>query len=348
MQTMQTTPLGCSGLTVSRLCLGTMNFGASVDEAAAHAQLDMALEAGITFLDTAELYPSPPSPESFGVTEEIIGRWLKARGTRDRVVIATKAAGRSRMPWLRPWEGGTTLDARNIEAAVDGSLRRLGTDVIDLYQLHWPDRKTNIFGQLGYAPAAREDAVPLQETLGVLGRLVEAGKIRAVGLCNETPWGVMKALAIAEAAGLPRVATVQNPYNLLNRTFEIGLAEISHREDVGLLAYAPLSMGMLSGKYLGGARPAGSRLSEHRHFARFLEGEEAAARYAALARDHGLEPATLAIAYVLSRPFTASVLIGATSQDQLRQNIAAAEAVLSDEVIAAVEAIHGDRPNPVP
>ncbi|MCA1974786.1 MAG: aldo/keto reductase [Caenispirillum sp.] len=345
---MQTTTLGRSGLSVSRLCLGTMNFGASVDEAAAHAQLDMAVEAGITFLDTAELYPSPPDAGSFGATEAMIGRWLAARGSRDKVVIATKATGRSRMPWLRPWEGGTRLDARNIEAAVEGSLRRLGTDVIDLYQLHWPDRKTNIFGQLGYTPAAKDDPVPLEETLDVLGRLVEAGKIRAVGLCNETPWGVMTALALAEAHGLPRVASVQNPCNLLNRTFEIGLAEIAHREDVGLLAYAPLSMGMLTGKYLGGARPAGSRLSKHRHFARFLEGEEAAARYAALAREHGMEPATLALAWVLSRPFTASVLIGATSPEQLRRNIAAAEVTLSDEVIAAIDAIHADHPNPVP
>lgn len=345
---MQTTSLGRSGLSVSRLCLGTMNYGASVDEAAAHAQLDMALDAGVTFLDTAELYPSPPDAASFGATEAMIGRWLAARGTRDKVVIATKATGRSRMPWLRPWEGGTRLDARNIEAAVEGSLRRLGTDVIDLYQLHWPDRKTNIFGQLGYTPAAKDDAVPLEETLDALGRLVEAGKIRAVGLCNETPWGVMTALALAEAHGLPRVASVQNPYNLLNRTFEVGLAEIAHREDVGLLAYAPLSMGMLTGKYLGGARPEGSRLSEHRHFARFLEGEEAAGRYAALARDHGMEPATLALAWVLSRPFTASVLIGATSPEQLRRNIAAAEVTLSDEVIAAVDAIHADHPNPVP
>lgn len=345
---MQKTTLGRSGLSVSRLCLGTMNFGASVDEAGAFAQLDMALDAGIDLIDTAELYPTPPTPHGFGVTEEIIGRWLKARGTRDRVVIATKVTGRSRSSWVRPWDGDTRLDTRNIEAAIDGSLRRLGTDVIDLYQLHWPDRRTNNFGRLDYTPVAKDDPVPLAETLGALGRLVEAGKIRAIGLCNETPWGVMKALALAEALGLPRVATVQNPYNLLNRTPEIGLAEIVHREEVGLLAYAPLSMGMLTGKYLGGARPPGARLTEHGHFHRFLEGEEAAARYATLARDHGLEPAELALAWVLSRPITASVLIGASSLDQLRRNIAAAAITLPADVLAALDAIHGERPNPVP
>lgn len=344
---MQYASLGAGELRVSRLCLGTMNFGAQCDEQASHAQLDLALERGVNFIDTAEIYPSPPSAENYGLSERYIGSWLRRSGARDQVVLATKVAGRSRLPWLRPWEGGTRLDARNIEAALDGSLRRLQTEYIDLYQLHWPDRRTNIFGQLGYRHSDRDEAVELEETLGALGRLVEKGKIRCIGLCNETPWGLMSALTLAER-GLPRVVSVQNPYNLLNRVFEIGLAEVAHREEIGLLAYAPLSMGMLTGKYLEGSRPAGARLSEHAHFERYLSGAEEAAQYVALAREHGLEPAHMALAFAASRPFTASVLLGASSLQQLSDNLDALSVALPQALLEDIEAVHQAKPNPVP
>ncbi|MFM1890928.1 MAG: hypothetical protein RLZ44_5, partial [Pseudomonadota bacterium] len=272
------------------------------------------------------------------------------RRCRDRVVIATKVAGPGRdwLPYIRG--GGNRLDRGNIQAAVHASLRRLGTDVIDLYQLHWPDRHTNCFGQLGYVHPDHDDMTPLLETLQVLSELVLAGKVRQIGVSNETPWGLMQYLRLAERHGLPRMVSIQNPYSLLNRSFEVGLAEIAHRERVGLLAYSPLGFGVLSGKYLNGARPAGSRLALFDSYTRYSnpQAEAATAAYVALARAHGVAPAQLALAYVTSRPFVTANIIGATRMDQLETNLASTELQLSEELLAGIEAIHTEHPNPSP
>ena len=346
---MEYRPLGDSGLRVSLIGLGTMTFGEQNSESEAFAQLDRAVDAGVNLIDTAELYPVPPREETYGRTEAIIGRWLAARpGTRQRMLIATKAASRADwIPWIR---GGPRLDRRHLEAALEGSLRRLGVETIDLYQLHWPDRNTNFFGRLGYEHDPEDDPIPLLETLEVLGDFVRAGKVRAIGVSNETPWGVMKLLSLAEKTGLPRIVSIQNPYNLLNRSYEIGLAEVSLRENVGLLAYSPLAFGVLSGKYLGGARPQGARLTLFSRFDRYSNprAQRATEAYVAIAREAGLSPAQMALAYVNSRPFLASNLIGATTLDQLEENLASAELQLPAEVIEAIEAVHDDNPNPSP
>ena len=267
---MKYSQLGTTGVQVSRICLGTMTFGEQNTEAEAHAQLDAAFDAGINFIDTAEMYPVPPKAETYGDTERYIGSWLRRSGRRDRVILATKVMGPSEdLRYVR--DGSTRLDRRNIEAAIDASLERLGTDYIDLYQLHWPDRRSNFFGKLGYVHDPQDDPIPLEETLAALGRLVEAGKVRFIGVSNETPWGVMRYLQLAAERGLPRIVSIQNPYNLLNRSFEVGLAEIAHRESVGLLAYSPLGFGVLSGKYLDGQRPEGARLSRFQRFQRYTK-----------------------------------------------------------------------------
>lgn len=346
---MQHVKLGRTGLSVSRLCLGTMTFGLQCDEETSFAILDRAFEAGITFIDTADVYPLGGDRSTVGRTEEIIGRWLRARRNREQVVLATKVCGRSdSVPWIRGSK--LRLDRANIQKAVDCSLQRLRTDYIDLYQLHWPDRDTNYFGKLGYTPGDDGEAVPIEETLCVLRDFVRIGKIRHVGVCNETPWGVMTALAAGERLGLPRIESVQNPYSLLNRTFEIGLAEIAHREQVGLLAYSPLGFGVLSGKYAGGARPAGARLTMFDRFRRYLtpEGEAATLAYVELARRHGMEPAQLALAFVNSRPFLTSTIIGASRIEQLAENVASVERTLSGDILAEIEGIHQRHPNPCP
>ncbi|MDR9439149.1 MAG: NADP(H)-dependent aldo-keto reductase [Halomonas sp.] len=343
---MQTRPLGDTGIEVSRLCLGTMTFGEQNSEAEAHEQLDRAVAFGIDFIDTAEMYPVPPRAETQGRTETYIGSWLKRRGCRDDVIIATKATG----PGLDHVRGGPRLTREHLHQAIDESLARLQTDYVDLYQLHWPDRKANFFGRLGYEPDPEEDATPLEETLSALKELVDAGKVRAIGLSNDTPWGVMRALQLADSLGLPRVASIQNPYSLLNRTFEVGLAEIAHREGVGLLAYSPLAFGMLSGKYLDGARPAGARLTLFERFQRYTNplAEAATAEYVKIAHDHGLDPARMALAYVNSRPFLTSNIIGATTMDQLESNLASEALRLDAEVLEAIEAVHQRIPNPAP
>ncbi len=343
---MQTRKLGNTGIKVSRLCLGTMTFGEQNTEADAHEQLDRAVAFGIDFIDTAEMYPVPPKAETQGRTEAYIGSWLKHRGSRDDVIIATKAAG----PGLEHIRGGPRLTRDHLQRAVDASLERLQTDYIDLYQLHWPDRKTNFFGKLGYVHDEEEDTTPLEETLSALGELVTAGKIRAIGLSNDTPWGVMHALRLAESMGLPRAASIQNPYNLLNRTFEVGLAEIAHREDVGLLAYSPLAFGMLSGKYLNGARPAGARLTLFERFQRYTNplAGEATAAYVRIARDHGLDPAQMALAFVNSRGFLTSNIIGATTMAQLEDNLASESLKLDPSVLDAIDEVHRRIPNPCP
>ena len=345
---MQTRPLGNTGIDVSRLCLGTMTFGKQNSEAEAHEQLDRAVAFGIDFIDTAEMYPVPPEADTQGRTEAYIGSWLRRRGSRDDVIIATKASG----PGLDHIRGGPRLTREHLHQAIDESLCRLQTDYVDLYQLHWPERNANVFGRLGYVhdEEKEEDSTPLEETLSALKELVDAGKVRAIGLSNDTPWGVMRALHLSDTLGLPRVASIQNPYSLLNRTFEVGLAEISHRERVGLLAYSPLAFGMLSGKYLDGARPAGARLTLFERFQRYTNPLAAAATadYVKIARDHGLDPAQMALAYVNTRPFLTSNIIGATTMAQLESNLDSESLRLDDEVVEAIEAVHRRIPNPAP
>ena len=346
---MQYRKLGRSDIDVSRICLGTMTFGEQNTEDEAHRQIDYALDQGVNFIDAAEMYPVPPKADTQGRTEEYIGSWLAASGRRDDVVLASKVTGRSKMDYLR--DGfETRLTPRQIRSAIEASLERLHTEYLDLYQVHWTDRSTNTFGKRGYVHNEEDDAVPIEETLGELGRLVDEGKIRCVGISNETPWGLMRYVRAAETENLPRVVSIQNPYSLLNRTFEVGLAECAEREDVRLLAYSPLAFGMLTGKYLNGAAPEGARLTRWERFSRYTNarGTQATADYVALAQKHGIDPAQMALAYVNSRSFLTSNIIGATTMEQLETNIASADVELSDELIESIEAIHADNPNPCP
>jgi aryl-alcohol dehydrogenase-like predicted oxidoreductase len=341
--------LGRSGLNVSALCLGTMTFGEQNSEADAHAQLDRAVAAGINFIDTAEMYPVPPKAETQGLTERYIGSWLAKHGRRESLIIASKVAGPA--DWLNYLrDGHPRLDRANIEAALDSSLQRLGTDYIDIYQLHWPDRETNYFGKLGYSHPAEENAVPILETLEVLADLVTTGKIRHIGVSNETPWGLMQYLQLSQTLDLPRAVSIQNPYSLLNRTFEIGLSEIALREQCGLLAYSPMAFGILSGKYLNQQRPENARVTLFSRFDRYSnpEAERATEDYVALAREHALSPAQMALAWVTSRPFVTSNIIGATTLAQLEENLGSVDLHLPPEVIEGIEAIHQQQPNPAP
>lgn len=342
-------PLGDSGLNVSVIGLGTMTFGQQNSEAEAHEQLDYAVHHGVNLIDTAEMYPVPPRPETQGRTEEYIGSWLARRGHRRDLILATKVTGRSDMTWIR--NGEITRPGRGqIRAALETSLKRLRTDYVDLYQIHWPDRRTNFFGRLGYTHKPLDDEIALEETLEEAAELVTAGKVRFLGISNETPWGLMRYLHLAETRNLPRMVSIQNPYSLLNRSFEVGLAECAHREKVPLLAYSPLAFGVLSGKYLDGARPANTRLTLFDRFTRYTSeaGERAARAYVELAREHGLDPAQMALAYVTARDFLASNLIGATAMEQLRDNVASADLELGEEILRGIEAIHEARPNPCP
>lgn len=343
--------LGNTDIDVSVVCLGTMTWGEQNTEAEGHAQMDRALDGGVNFWDTAELYSIPPSAETYGRTEEIIGAWFAANpARRSEVILATKVAGRAeRLPYMRPHlhDGETRLDRQSIIQAVDASLKRLRTDYIDLYQLHWPERQTNFFDVVNYSHAPDSDGFPLEESLRALEEIVTAGKVRHVGLSNESAWGVMEFLRIAEREGLPRVVSVQNPYNLLKRDYEIGLAEVSCRTGVGNLAYSPLAMGVLSGKYLGGKMPAGSRMSLYaEYFPRYTSDRAHAttAKYVALARDHGLDPAQMANTFVNIQPFTTANIIGARTLGQLDSAIATGDMTLSDDVIEGIEAIHKETP----
>ncbi|WP_268797814.1 NADP(H)-dependent aldo-keto reductase [Pseudomonas huanghezhanensis] len=339
--------LGKTDLNVSAICLGTMTWGEQNSESEAFAQIERAKSAGINFIDTAEMYPVPPKQETYASTERIIGNWFKKSGDRKDWILASKIAGPGNgIDYIR--DGQLKFNREHIVAAVDASLERLQTDYLDLYQLHWPERSTNFFGKLGYTHKD-EEFTPLLEVLQVLDEQVKAGKIRHVGLSNETPWGTMKFLHASES-GLTRPVSIQNPYNLLNRSFEVGLAEIAIREQCGLLAYSPLAFGMLSGKYANGARPAKGRLSLYSRFTRYFnpESEEVCARYVALAKEHGLDPAQMALAFVTSRPFVTSNIIGATSLEQLDSNISSFELKLSEEVLAEIDAIHKTQPNPAP
>lgn len=345
---MQYTTLGRSDLNVSRVCLGTMTFGTQNSEADAHRQLDFALARGVNFVDTAEMYSVPPNAESYGKSETYVGTWLK-RQARDKIVLATKISGPGRaMKWIR--NGELAFDRRNLRAAIEASLARLQTDYVDLYQLHWPDRNTPIFGQYRFDPEKERNFVPIEETLAALAELVAEGRVRFVGLSNETPWGVMQFLHQAQQHGLPRVVSVQNACNLVNRTWEMGLAEIGFRENVSLLAYSPLAFGLLSGKYLAEPRASG-RLTLFQSFAQRYSKpnvQPAVAAYAALAQRHGMTPTRLALAFVASRGYVASTIIGATTIGQLGEDIDGCAATLSDEVLQEIETLHLRYCNPAP
>jgi aryl-alcohol dehydrogenase-like predicted oxidoreductase len=341
--------LGRSGLKVSAFGLGVMTFGGQTPEDDGMRQMDMAFDAGITLFDTAENYPTPTGPETQGRSEEVLGRWIAARGRRDRVVVATKVAGPGNAAGdMRHIRGeNRRLDRANIRQAVEDSLRRLGTDYIDLYQLHWPERAVTTLwrSRYSYLPDAPGE-VPLGETLAVLGELVGEGKVRAIGVCNESPWGVMRYLTLAEQQGLPRLASVQNGYSLLDRYYELGLAEIGMREGVGLLGYSPLARGTLTGKY---RHATGAASGQPEGFVTRMLSENkrrAIAAYADLAQAHGLEPAHMALAFARAQPFMASVLMAASSAQQLRDNIVAIDLSLAKEVVQAINAIHDANPNP--
>ncbi|WP_312270240.1 NADP(H)-dependent aldo-keto reductase [Pseudomonas sp.] len=340
--------LGRTTISVSELCLGTMTWGEQNTQDEAFAQIDRAAEHGINFIDAAEMYPVPPRPETYGQTERIIGNYFKKRGNRDQWILTSKVAGPgNNISHIR--DGNLKHNRQHIVAALEGSLERLQTDYIDLYQLHWPDRETNFFGKLGYVHNDKT-FTPLEETLEVLNEQVQAGKIRHIGLSNETPWGTMRFLQLAEERGWPRAVTIQNPYNLLNRSFEVGLAEIAIREQCGLLAYSPLAFGMLTGKYANGAKPEHARLTLFSRFTRYNNPEtmRATEQYVQLAKQHGLDPAQMALTYVTSRPFVTSNIIGATSLEQLQSNLDSINLTLSEEVVAGIEAIHKIQPNPAP
>jgi len=340
-------PLGDTDLKVSVICLGTMTYGEQNTEAEAHEQLDYALERGVNFIDTAEMYPVAPRAETQGCTEAFIGNWMAARGVRDRVVLATKVTG----PGMSHLRGGNRLDRDNVRQALEDSLRRLRTDYVDLYQVHWPERRANFFGRLGYEQHLPEnDGVPIAETLEALADLVRQGKVRYIGISNETAWGTCEYLRLAERNAWPRIVSIQNPYNLLNRSYEVGLAELSCRERVGLLAYSPLGFGVLTGKYLDGARPSGARLTLFSSYARYLKqrAQQATREYVELAHAHGLDAAQMALAFINHRPFLTSNIIGATTMEQLRDNIDSAELELPDEVMQGIQRIHEANPNPAP
>jgi aryl-alcohol dehydrogenase-like predicted oxidoreductase len=343
--------LGRTGLKVSALCLGTMTWGEQNTEREGHEQMDYALDQGINFLDTSEMYAVPPRPETQGATERIIGSWFKSRGTRNKVVLASKVAGRSPMAWLRADGSPTEQSAKQIAEAVDASLKRLNTDYIDLYQLHWPDRPVAMFGATGLSYRHVEgSSVPIEDILGALDDQVKAGKIRHVGLSNETAWGTMEFLRHAKERGLPRVQSIQNAYNLLNRIFELGLAEIAHREQVGLLAYSPLGQGYLTGKYQKGAEPEGSRKKLFHRLQRYerAQTEPAIDRYLEVARRFGIEPAQLALQFVTTRPFVTSNIIGATTMEQLKVNVGSIHVRWTDELEKAIDEAHHAQPNPAP
>lgn len=335
-------------LKVSVIGLGTMTWGEQNSEAEGHEQMDYALEQGVNFFDTAEMYPVPPTAETCHETERIIGTWFAERQNREKVILATKVVGPG--PHVTHVRAGTRHNREHILRAVEGSLERLQTDYLDLYQLHWPDRPVPLFGTRDYSPPRNSDPVPIEETLGVLAELVESGKVRHIGLSNETPWGAMKFLQLAERLGLPRVVTIQNSYNLLNRTFDNGLSEICHEEGIRSLPYSPLAFGRLSGKYRNGAKPSRARLSLWERFARYNgpNSDAAIEEYAKIADEAGLDLAQMSLAWINQRHHVASNLIGATTMDQLKANIASIGIKLPGEVRKAIDTVHHRFPNPCP
>jgi len=349
---MQLKPLANTGILVPEICLGTMTFGKQNTQAEAFQQLEYALDQGLFFWDTAEMYPVPPKSETQGATETILGNWIAERGKRDQLFIASKIAGPSQGgSHIR--DGQTRFTAAEISSAIDGSLKRLQSDYIDLYQLHWPQRPTNFFGKLGYDNTeAHQNAeiTALEETLSALSDEIKKGRIRYIGLSNETPWGTLKFLHLAEKLGLEKFVSVQNPYSLLNRTYEIGMSEIAHYENVGLLAYSPLAFGYLTGKFRNGARPENARVTLFSRFSRYSnpESEWATEQYAQLAERHGLTLTQLSLAFIKQQFFVTSTIIGATNLDQLKENIQAFDIDLSAEVLQGIEDIHRQQPNPAP
>ena len=351
---MKTIELGRSSLHVTPICLGTMTFGEQVGEPEAHAILDRALERGVNFLDTAEMYAVPARAETCGATETILGNWFARNpGVRGKVVLATKVAGPSRgMPWIREGKGMTAAD---IVASCEGSLRRLQTDVIDLYQIHWPERHVPAFGIKYYDPSKETSQTPIQEQLEALAGLARAGKVRAIGLSNETPYGVHEFVRLADQHGLPRVASVQNPYCLLNRTWENALDETCHRLGVSLLAYSPLAFGLLTGKFdqsgtTGPDAPQGARMARYESVRKQRWGRpealQAARRYNQLARDHGLTPTQMALAFCYTKWQVASTIIGVTSLAQLDENLDAWGTQLAPELLAQIDAIRWELGDP--
>lgn len=339
--------LGNSDLNISALALGTMTFGEQNSEQDAHAQLDLATARGVNFIDTAEMYPVAPRAQTVHRTESYIGTWLK-RQQRDKLILATKIAGPARgFSWIR---NGPRIDREHITAAIDGSLCRLQTDYVDLYQIHWPDRYVPMFGATSYDVTQERGSTPVAEQLQVLAELVQAGKVRHIGLSNETPWGVNEFVHCAEQLGLPKIVSIQNAYHLLNRTFESGLAEICHHANVGLLAYSPLAFGWLTGKYLADPKAHG-RITLFPGFGqRYNKPNVPAAtkEYVRIAQEAGLAPATMALAFARTRWFASSVILGATTLEQLQENLDSAEVMLSAEILEKIEAVHRLYPNPAP
>lgn len=347
---MQYRSLGKTGIQVSPLCLGTMTFGAQNTQQEAHEQLSFATANGINFIDTAELYPGPVSADTTTLTEQFLGSWLQHQ-KRDELVIATKVVGPAPKKWIGHIRNGPQLNDEQIRQALEDSLQRLKTDYIDLFQIHWPARNTNYFGKLGYEYGRDKHDSPIHSTMETLAQLISSGKIRAAGVSNETPWGLHQYLSAAQDLGCNNIASIQNPYSLINRSYEIGLAEFAHRSDIGLLAYSPMAGGALSGKYLDGNEPPDARLTLYKnYFYRYTteKVQQAVERYVNLAKQFELDPAAMALAFVTQQPFTTSTIIGATSIKQLRCNIKSTDLTLNKEQLALIEKIHQDNPNPGP
>ncbi len=343
--------LGNSSIKVSKICLGTMTWGEQNSEKDAFEQMDMAFDYGVNFLDTAELYPIPPSSKTQGETSRIISRWVQSRKNRSKVIIADKIAGRSNMDWFRENNENTRLTKKQIKYAIEQSLKNLNTDYIDLYQLHWPDRPLNVFSGLEYVHKDTEDIVPILETLEALNNFVSEGKIRSIGLSNETAWGTLEFIKTAELKKFEKIVSIQNPYNLLNRSFEVGLSEISLRENVGLLAYSPLASGTLSGKYLDGELPEGSRLKLFGdRYPRYKtpNAELAIKEYLKIAKEFNLDACQMAIKFCELQPFITSVIIGATKMSQLENNLKSHEIKLDDDIIQAINDVQKIYSNPCP
>ena len=337
--------LSSTDIKVSLICLGTMTYGEQNNEAEAHEQLDYSISNGVNFIDTAEMYAIPPREETQGRTEEIIGTWLKKRKDRDKIILATKVAG----PGMEYLRGGSRLSKEHVFAAVDDSLTRLETDYIDLYQVHWPERKSNFFGRLGYE-YSEEMGVSIEETLEAMSELVKSGKVRYIGISNETPWGTNKYIQLAKEKGFEKIVSIQNPYSLLNRIYEVGLAEISHHEQVGLLAYSPLGFGQLTGKYIDKTEE-NTRLGLYGDWFTRYSNEEcirAVKSYSRLANKYNMSLTHLALAFVNSQPFVTSNIIGATTMKQLKENIESIDVVLDDELLDEINQIHMSQPNPAP
>ena len=337
--------LGNTELEVSLICLGTMTYGEQNNEKEAHEQLDYSLSKGINFIDTAEMYAIPPREETQGKTEQIIGNWLSKRHDREKIILATKVAG----PGMEYLRGGSSLSKKHILQAADDSLKRLQTDYIDLYQVHWPERKTNFFGRLGYE-YSNEMGVLIEETLDAMSMLVKSGKVKYIGISNETPWGTNKYLQLAKDAGHEKIITIQNPYSLLNRIYEVGLAEISQHENIGLLAYSPLGFGQLTGKYINKTEE-NTRLGLYGDWFTRYSNENclnAVKEYSKIANKYNISLTHLALAFVNTRPFVASNIIGATTMKQLKENIASIDIDLSEEILEEINEVHLNQPNPAP